>query len=65
VHHVSYVNLPLTWVRWAYRFDAGPDEYTMRLCATDGVGQVMDKQERQSLPKSTIGWPKRTFAVEG
>jgi hypothetical protein len=36
----------------------------MRLRAIDGTGQVMDKQDRQPLPKGATGWPKRTFVVE-
>jgi DMSO/TMAO reductase YedYZ molybdopterin-dependent catalytic subunit len=58
------LNPPLTWVRWAFPFDAHPGKYTMRLRATDGAGTVMDQTERDPLPDGATGWPRRRFKVE-
>ena len=58
------LNPPLTWVRWAYRFEAVPGKYTLRLRATDGAGTVMDEAERDRLPAGATGWPRRRFKVE-
>ncbi len=58
------LNPPLTWVRWAYRFEAVPGKYALRLRATDGAGTVMDQTERDPLPAGATGWPRRRFKVE-
>lgn len=57
------LNPPFTWVRWAITLDLQPGEYTMRIRATDGTGEVMIEQERSPLPDGATGWPRRRFEV--
>jgi hypothetical protein len=58
------INPPLTWVRWAYPFDATPGTIKMRMRATDGTGQVMSEDDRPPLPDGATGWPSRQFKVK-
>lgn len=57
------LNPPLTWVRWAFPFEATPGKVKMRMRATDGTGQVMTEFERSPLPDGATGWPRRSFEV--
>lgn len=57
------LNAPLTWVRWAYQFDAEPGRYNMRVRVTDGLGEVMDEGFQPPLPDGTRGWPGRVIPV--
>lgn len=59
------LNPPFTWVRWAFPFQGDPDEYKMKIRATDGEGNVMDEQERRPLPDGATGWPAKSFEIEG
>lgn len=58
------LNPPLTWVRWAFPFDATPGKYTLRMRATDGAGEVMSEIQRSPLPDGATGWPRRSFEVK-
>lgn len=58
------LNPPLTWVRWAYEFDAKPGDYDLVIRVTDGQGKVMDKTETDTLPDGPTGWPQISFRVK-
>lgn len=58
------LNPPLTWVRWAFPFEAQPGKYKLRMRAHDGTGQVMTEIERAPLPDGATGWPRRRFEVK-
>ena len=57
------LNEPLTWVRWAFPFDARPGEQTLMIRAIDGDGALMDETRRPPLPDGATGWPTRTFTA--
>lgn len=59
------INPPLTWVRWSYPFDAEPDtDFRIKIRVTDGLGTVMDEQDRSPLPDGATGWPDRKISVK-
>jgi DMSO/TMAO reductase YedYZ molybdopterin-dependent catalytic subunit len=59
------INPPLTWVRWAYQFEAvdGAD-INLVMRTTDGEGTLMDETNRSPLPAGATGWPRRFVSVE-
>lgn len=58
------LNPPLTWVRWAYPVTAEPDtKLDIVIRVTDGLGTVMDQEERSPLPDGATGWPSRRISV--
>jgi DMSO/TMAO reductase YedYZ molybdopterin-dependent catalytic subunit len=59
------INPPLTWVRWAYQFEAvdGTD-INLIMRATDGTGELQDETMRSPLPAGATGWPRRFIRVE-
>lgn len=58
------INPPLTWVRWAFQYEAVEEEdFTMRIRVTDGEGTVMDRTNRPPLPDGATGWPLRRVSV--
>lgn len=59
------INPPLTWVRWAYQFEAvSGTDINLVIRATDGAGVVMDSTSRSPLPDGATGWPRRFISVE-
>ena len=58
------INPPLTWVRWAWQFEAvdGAD-FTLQIRVTDGNGAVMDETRRSPLPDGATGWPRKSISV--
>lgn len=57
------INAPLTWVRWAYPFEAVAGKHEIRIRVTDGTGEVMLQEQNPPLPDGATGWPKRTITV--
>ena len=59
------INPPLTWVRWAFPFEAVTgSKISMRIRATDGAGGVMTNRISPPLPDGATGWPLRRFKVK-
>jgi DMSO/TMAO reductase YedYZ molybdopterin-dependent catalytic subunit len=59
------LNPPLTWVRWAYAFNAEPDtDFTIKIRVTDGLGTVMEEDRNSPLPDGATGWPSRKISVQ-
>ncbi|MDQ2682332.1 MAG: molybdopterin-dependent oxidoreductase, partial [Chloroflexota bacterium] len=58
------LNPPLTWVRWAFPFEAVSGRHKMRIRVTDGTGDVMKQESNPPLPDGATGWPSRTVTVE-
>lgn len=57
------LNPPLTWVRWAFPFEAVSGEHELMIRVTDGTGTVMTDERNPPLPDGATGWPRRTLRV--
>lgn len=58
------LNMPFTWVRWAFPFTAQSGQLKMKIRVTDGQGEVMKEDEQAPLPDGATGWPSRTINVK-
>jgi DMSO/TMAO reductase YedYZ molybdopterin-dependent catalytic subunit len=47
---------PLTWVQWRYDWDAQPGDYTVKVRATDGTGDLQIEEESGVRPDGATGY---------
>ena len=53
------MNLPLsnfTWVLWTYSWRPGQGQYTLKVRARDGVGQLQTANDSGSFPSGATGY---------
>ena len=54
---------PYTWVLWVHDWQGAPGQYTVKVRATDGTGELQTEKETDTLPDGATGWHTRRIKV--